>query len=158
MKNIMQFNRIKNQALSRIDKQTATLKYMDINNLLDNTYIRYNGQVFKFAVDFGVIIERVDGCAEAQTIKYKYLLPTDANSERRVPLEIRSEQSFSIFKQYFRKVVGTTYERTNTGGAAIPSLNQHIKRREIYCVDYKGNPCFWTAYSFVTMSNTKDKQ
>ncbi|KAA6326752.1 MAG: hypothetical protein EZS28_053907, partial [Streblomastix strix] len=41
-----QFNTIKNQALSRFDKETATLKQ--------------RGQVFKLAVDFGVIIERVD--------------------------------------------------------------------------------------------------
>ncbi|KAA6361351.1 MAG: hypothetical protein EZS28_043123 [Streblomastix strix] len=76
-----QFNRIKNQALSR-----------------------QRGQVFKLAVDFGVIIERVDGNAESQIIKYKYLLPIDANSERRVPLEIRSEHSISLYKQYLRTV------------------------------------------------------
>ncbi|KAA6401134.1 MAG: hypothetical protein EZS28_003344 [Streblomastix strix] len=44
------------------------------------------------------------------------------------------------------------------GGAAIPSLKQHIKRREIYYVDCKVNLCFWTAYSFITMPNSKDKQ
>ncbi|KAA6370602.1 MAG: hypothetical protein EZS28_033871, partial [Streblomastix strix] len=198
-----QFNRIKNQALSRFDKETKTLKYStydqfndnkqkpikqyydnvsqldDVDNLLDSTYKNQKGQVFKLAVDFGVIIERVDGNAEAQTITYKYLLPIDANSERRVPLEIRSEQSISLYKQYLRTVVGTMQERTNTdthekiiaifsvmffifqyplGGAAIPSLKQHIKRREIYYVDCKVNLCFWTAYSFITMPNSKDKR
>ncbi|KAA6400267.1 MAG: hypothetical protein EZS28_004213 [Streblomastix strix] len=104
-----QFNRIKNQALSRFDKETKTLKYStydqfnenkqkpikqyydnvsqleDVDNLLNSSYKNQKGQVFKLAVDFGVIIERIDGNAEAQTITYKYLLPIDANSERRVP-------------------------------------------------------------------------
>ncbi|KAA6359540.1 MAG: hypothetical protein EZS28_044933, partial [Streblomastix strix] len=44
------------------------------------------------------------------------------------------------------------------GGAAIPSLKQHIKRREIYYVDCKVNLCFWTAYSFITMPNSNDKR
>ncbi|KAA6371405.1 MAG: hypothetical protein EZS28_033068 [Streblomastix strix] len=43
-------------------------------------------------------------------------------------------------------------------GAATPSLKQHIKRKEIYYVDYKVNLCFWTAYSFIRMPNTKDKR
>ncbi|KAA6365471.1 MAG: hypothetical protein EZS28_039002, partial [Streblomastix strix] len=43
-------------------------------------------------------------------------------------------------------------------GAAIPSLKQHIKRRQIYYVDCKVNLCIWTAYSFITMSNSKDKR
>ncbi|KAA6370667.1 MAG: hypothetical protein EZS28_033806, partial [Streblomastix strix] len=198
-----QFNRIKNQALSRFDKETKTLKYSiydqfnenkqkpikqyydnvslleDVDNILDSTYRNQKGQIFKLAVDFGVIIERVDGNAEAQTITYKYLLSIDANSERRVPLEMRSEQSISLYKQYLRTVIGTMQERTNTdthekiiaifsvmffifqyplGGAAIPSLKQHIKRREIYYVDCKVNLCFWTAYSFITMPNSKDKR
>ncbi|KAA6365209.1 MAG: hypothetical protein EZS28_039265, partial [Streblomastix strix] len=198
-----QFNRIKNQALSRFDKESATLKYStydqfnenkqkpikqyydnvssleDIDNLLDTAYKRQRGQVYKLAVDFGVIIEQVDGNTESQIIKYKYLLPIDANSERRAPLEIRSEHSISLYKQYLRTVIGTMQERTNTdthekiiaifsvmffvfqyplGGAAIPSLKQHIKRREIYYVDCKVNLCFWTAYSFITMPNSKEKR
>ncbi|KAA6320692.1 MAG: hypothetical protein EZS28_054650, partial [Streblomastix strix] len=43
-------------------------------------------------------------------------------------------------------------------GAAIPSLRQHIQRRDIYYVDCKVNLCFWTAYSFITMPNSKDKR
>ncbi|KAA6395117.1 MAG: hypothetical protein EZS28_009356 [Streblomastix strix] len=43
-------------------------------------------------------------------------------------------------------------------GAAIPSLKLYIKKREIYYVDCKVNLCFWTAYSFITMPNSKDKR
>ncbi|KAA6387636.1 MAG: hypothetical protein EZS28_016838 [Streblomastix strix] len=43
-------------------------------------------------------------------------------------------------------------------GATIPSLKQHIKRREIYYVDCKVNLWFWTAYSFIIMPNTKNKR
>ncbi|KAA6332233.1 MAG: hypothetical protein EZS28_053301, partial [Streblomastix strix] len=80
---------------------------------------------------------------------------------------------------YLRTVIGSMQERTNTdthekivsifsvmlfvfryplAGAAIPSLKQHIKRKEIYYVDYKVNLCFWTAYSFITMPNSKHKR
>ncbi|KAA6394179.1 MAG: hypothetical protein EZS28_010292 [Streblomastix strix] len=156
-----QFNRIMNQELSRFDKETTTLRGY-----------RQSPRQRKQK------IESTNENAEAQTIKYKYLLPIDANSERRVPLEIRSEQSIGLYKQYLRTVVGTMQERTNTdthekiiatfsimffifqyplGGAAIPSLKQYIKRREIYYVDCKVNLCFWSAYSFITMPNTKDK-
>ncbi|KAA6359550.1 MAG: hypothetical protein EZS28_044923, partial [Streblomastix strix] len=95
------------------------------------------------------------------------------------PLEIRSRDNINMYKQYLRTVIGSMQERTNTdthekivsifsimlfvfryplAGAAIPSLKQHIKRRKIYYVDCKVNPCFWTAYSFITMPNTKDNR
>ncbi|KAA6402102.1 MAG: hypothetical protein EZS28_002373 [Streblomastix strix] len=54
----------------------------DLNKLLDSVYNKEKGNMFKLAVDFGVLIERVDGNAEAQTVKYKYILPVDANSEK----------------------------------------------------------------------------
>ncbi|KAA6400047.1 MAG: hypothetical protein EZS28_004435 [Streblomastix strix] len=166
-----QFNRIKNLALNRYNIETD--KHLD--SILD----KEKGYVFKLAVDFGVLIERVDGNNEDQTIKYKYVLPVDASSERRAPLEIQSRDNISMYKQYLRTVVGSMQERTNTdthekivsifsimlfvfryplAGAAIPSLRQHIKRREIYYVDCKVNLCFWTAYSFITMPNSKDKR
>ncbi|KAA6355349.1 MAG: hypothetical protein EZS28_049124, partial [Streblomastix strix] len=206
-----QFDRIKNLALSRHNRETSTLTYRsynqiddqkdeqinvnkikstsqyydnvssleDIDNLLDKVFKKEKAFVFKIAMDLGVIIERVDGNAESQNISYKYVLPIDANSERRIPLEIRSNDSINQYKQYIRTVIGTMQERTNQdthekiiaifstmffvfrfplGGAAIPSLKQHIKRREIYYVDCKVNLCFWTAYSFITMPNTKDKR
>ncbi|KAA6372968.1 MAG: hypothetical protein EZS28_031503, partial [Streblomastix strix] len=198
-----QFNRIKNIALNRYNKETGTLSYKsynqssinqikptkqyynniaslaDLDKHLDSVYDKEKGNVFKLAVDFGVLIERVDGNNEDQTIKYKYMLPVDASSERIAPLEIRSRDNISMYKQYLRTVVGSMQERTNTdthekivsifsvmlfvfryplAGAAIPSLKQHIKRREIYYVDCKVNLCFWTAYSFITMPNTKDKR
>ncbi|KAA6362776.1 MAG: hypothetical protein EZS28_041697, partial [Streblomastix strix] len=206
-----QFDRIKNLALSRHNRETSTLTYRsynqiddqkdeqinvnkikptsqyydnvssleDIDNLLDKVFKKEKAFVFKLAMDLGVIIERVDGNAESQNISYKYVLPIDANSERRIPLEIRSNDSINQYKQYIRTVIGTMQERTNQdthekiiaifstmffifrfplGGAAIPSLKQHIKRREIYYVDCKVNLCFWTAYSFITMPNTKDKR
>ncbi|KAA6361809.1 MAG: hypothetical protein EZS28_042664, partial [Streblomastix strix] len=43
-------------------------------------------------------------------------------------------------------------------GAAIPSLQKHIKRREVYYVECKLNLCFFTAYSFITMPNSKEKR
>ncbi|KAA6396788.1 MAG: hypothetical protein EZS28_007681 [Streblomastix strix] len=41
--------------------------------------------------------------------------------------------------------------------AEIPSLKQYFKRSDIYYVDIKVNLYFWTAYSFITMHNSKDK-
>ncbi|KAA6389124.1 MAG: hypothetical protein EZS28_015348 [Streblomastix strix] len=99
--------------------------------------------------------------------------------ERKIPLEIRSEQSISLYKQYLRTVEGTMQERINTdthekilaifsvmffifqyslAGDAIPSLMELIKRKEIYYEDDKVNPYFWTTYLFITMPNTKDKR
>ncbi|KAA6373974.1 MAG: hypothetical protein EZS28_030500 [Streblomastix strix] len=198
-----QFNRIKNIALNRYNKEIATLSYKQYNlssinqikptkqyysNIasqadlikhLDSVYDKEKGNVFKLAVDFGVLIERVDGNNEDQTIKYKYMLPVDASSERRAPLEIRSRDNINMYKQYLRTTIGSMQKRTNTdthekivsifsimlfvfryplAGAAIPSLKQHIKRREIYYVDCKVNLCFQTAYSFITMPNSKDKR
>ncbi|KAA6402103.1 MAG: hypothetical protein EZS28_002374 [Streblomastix strix] len=84
-----------------------------------------------------------------------------------------------MYQQYLRTVIESIQERTNAdfyekivsifsimlfvfryplAGAAIPSLKQHIKRKEIYYVDYNVNLCFWTAYSFITMPNSKDKR
>ncbi|KAA6391266.1 MAG: hypothetical protein EZS28_013208 [Streblomastix strix] len=84
-----------------------------------------------------------------------------------------------MYKQYLRTVVGTMQERTNTDThekivaifsimhfvfryplacADIPSLRQHIKRREIYYVDCKVNLCFWKANSFIMLPNSKDKR
>ncbi|KAA6387051.1 MAG: hypothetical protein EZS28_017423 [Streblomastix strix] len=50
------------------------------------------------------------------------------------------------------------FEQYQEACAAIPSFKQHTKRREIYYVDCKVNLCFWTAYSFITMLNSKDKR
>ncbi|KAA6388752.1 MAG: hypothetical protein EZS28_015720 [Streblomastix strix] len=150
IQNEAQFNSIKNIALNRYNKETD--KY------LDSVYDNEKGNMFKLAVDFGVLIERVDGNNEDQTIKYKYILPVDASSERRAPLEIRSRDNINTYKQYLRTVVGSIQERTNTdthvkilsifsvmlflfqyplAGVAIPSLKLHFKRREIYYVDCK---------------------
>ncbi|KAA6378392.1 MAG: hypothetical protein EZS28_026080 [Streblomastix strix] len=198
-----QFNRIKNLALNRYNKETGTLSYKsynlssinqikptkqyysniasqaDLDKHLDSVNNKEKGNVFKLAVDFGVIIERVDGNNEDQTIKYKYMLPVDASSERRAPLEIGSRDNINMYKQYIRTVIESLQERINIdtyekivsifsimlfvfryplAGAAIPSLKQHIKRREIYYVDCKVNLCFWTAYSFITMPNSKNKR
>ncbi|KAA6369445.1 MAG: hypothetical protein EZS28_035028, partial [Streblomastix strix] len=203
IQNEAQFNRFKNIALNRNYKETGTLSYKsynqssnnqikptkqyynniasqaDLDKHLDSVYDKEKCNVFKLAVDFGVLIERVDGNNEDQTIKYKYMLPVDARSERRAPQEIRSRDNINVYKQYLRTVIGSVYERTNTdthekivsifsvklfvfrfplAGAAIPSLKQHIKRREIYYVDCKVNLCFWTAYSFIAMPNSKDKR
>ncbi|KAA6404423.1 MAG: hypothetical protein EZS28_000044 [Streblomastix strix] len=203
IQNEAQFNRIKNIALNRYNKETGTFSYKsynlssinqikptkqyysniaslaDLDKYVDSVYDKEKGNMFKLAVDFGVLIERVDGNNEDQTIKYKYMLPVDANSERRAPLEMRSRDNINKYKQYLRIVIGSIQERTNTdthekivsifsamlfifryslAGAAIPSLKQHIKRREIYYVDCKVNQCFWTAYSFITIPNTKDKR
>ncbi|KAA6398613.1 MAG: hypothetical protein EZS28_005858 [Streblomastix strix] len=203
IQNEAQFNRIKNIALNRYNKETGTLSYksynlssinqikptkqyyrniasqVDLDKHLDSVYDKEKGNVFKLAVDFGVLIERSDGNNEDQTIKYKYMLPVDASSERRAPLEIWSRDNISMYKQYLRTVVGSMQERTNTdthekivsifsimlfifryplAGAAIPSLKQHIKRIKIYYVDCKVNLCFLNAYSFITMPNSKDKR
>ncbi|KAA6387781.1 MAG: hypothetical protein EZS28_016690 [Streblomastix strix] len=148
IQNEAQFNRIKNIALNRYNKET--------DKHLDSVYDKEKGNVFKLVVDFGVLIERTDGNNEDQTIKYKYMLPVDASSERRAPLEIRSRDNINMYKQNLRTVIGSMQERTNTdthekivsifsimlfvfryplSGAAIPSLKLHIKRREIYYVD-----------------------
>ncbi|KAA6385426.1 MAG: hypothetical protein EZS28_019049, partial [Streblomastix strix] len=116
----------------------------DLDKHLDSVQDKEKGNVFKLAVDFGVLIERVDGNNEDQTIKYKQMLPVDASSERRAPLEIRSRDNINMYKQYLRTVVGSMQEKTNTdthekivsifsvmlfvfryplAGAAIPSLN-----------------------------------
>ncbi|KAA6354965.1 MAG: hypothetical protein EZS28_049508, partial [Streblomastix strix] len=182
IQNEEQFNKIKNLALSRFNKDTSTLwfntynqsdvnqkkpskQYYDnisslvhVDQLLDAVYRKEKGNVFKLAVDLGVIIERANGNAQEQTIQYKYVLPVNANSERRAPMEIRSQDNINTYKQYLRTVIGSMQERTNTdthekivaifsimffafryplAGAAIPSLKQHIKRREIYYVDCK---------------------
>ncbi|KAA6404464.1 MAG: hypothetical protein EZS28_000015 [Streblomastix strix] len=203
IQNEAKFSRIKNIALNRYNKETGTLSYKsynlsstnqikptkqyysniaslaDLDKYLDSVYDKEKGNVFKLAVDFGVLIESVNGNNEDQTIKYKYIFLVDASSERRAPLEIRSRDNINMYKQYLRTVIGTMQERTNTdthekivsifqimlfifryplAGAAIPSLKQHIKRKEIYYVDYKVNLCFWTAYSFITMPNSKDKR
>ncbi|KAA6399414.1 MAG: hypothetical protein EZS28_005060 [Streblomastix strix] len=70
------------------DKETATLKYNYTDNLLDCAYAKQKAKFFKLVLYFGVIIEQVDGNAETQTNKYKFILPIDANPDRRVPLEI----------------------------------------------------------------------
>ncbi|KAA6330584.1 MAG: hypothetical protein EZS28_053483 [Streblomastix strix] len=91
------------------------------------------------------------------------MLPVDASSERRAPLEIQSRDNINMYKQYLRTVIGSMQERTNRdthekivsifsvmlfvfryplAGAAIRSLGQHIKRKEIYYVDCKVNLCF----------------
>ncbi|KAA6393393.1 MAG: hypothetical protein EZS28_011081 [Streblomastix strix] len=181
------FDRIKNLALSRYYRETVTLtQYFDIvsllediDNLQDKVFKQEKAFVLKLAMDLGMIIVRVDGNVESKKISYKYVLPIDTNSERRIPLEIRSTDSINQYKQYIRTVVGTMQEWNNQdthekiiailsttffvfrfplGGTAIPLLEQHIKRREIYYVDYQVNLCFWTAYSFITMPKTKDKR
>ncbi|KAA6365352.1 MAG: hypothetical protein EZS28_039121 [Streblomastix strix] len=112
IQNEEQFNKIKNLALSRFNKATSTLwfntynqsdvnqkkpskQYYDnisslehVDQLLDAAYRKEKGNVFKLAVDLGVIIERTDGNNEEQTIWYKYVLLVNANSERRAPMEI----------------------------------------------------------------------
>ncbi|KAA6383852.1 MAG: hypothetical protein EZS28_020622 [Streblomastix strix] len=203
LQNEAQFNRIKYIALNRYNKKTGTLSYKsynlssinqikptkqyysniaslaDLDKYLDSVYDKEKGNVFTLTVDLGVLIERVDGNNEDQTIKYKYMLQVDASSERRAPLEIRSRDNINMYKQYLRTVIGSMQERINTDthekivsifsemlfvfrnplvGAAIPSLKQHIKRKEIYYVDCKVNLCFWTAYSLITMPNSKDKR
>ncbi|KAA6399668.1 MAG: hypothetical protein EZS28_004801 [Streblomastix strix] len=203
IQNEAQFNRIKNIAFNKYNKETGSLSYKsnnqssinqmkptkqyysniasqaDLDKHLDSIYDIEKGNVFKLAVDFGILIERVDGNNEVQSIKYKYMLPVDASSERRAPLEIRSRDNINMYKQYLQTVIGCMQERTNTdthekivsifsvmlfvfryplADAAIPSLKQHIKRREIYYIDCKVNLCFWTAYSFITMPNSKDKR
>ncbi|KAA6361140.1 MAG: hypothetical protein EZS28_043333, partial [Streblomastix strix] len=174
IQNEAQFNRIRNIALNRYNKETA-----DLDKHLDSVYDKEKGNVFKLAVDFGFLIESVDGNNEDQTIKYKYILPVDASSERRAPQEIRSRDNINMYKQYLGTVIGSMQERTNAdthekivsiftvilfvfryplAGAAIPSFKQHIKRREIYYVDCKVNLYCWTAYSFITMPNLKLKR
>ncbi|KAA6400526.1 MAG: hypothetical protein EZS28_003948 [Streblomastix strix] len=101
-----QFNRIKNIALNRYNKETA-----DLDKHLDSVYDKEKGNVFKLNVDFGVLIERVDGNNEDQTIQYKYVLPVNVNSERRAPLEIRSRDNINMYKWYLRTVIGSVQER-----------------------------------------------
>ncbi|KAA6401609.1 MAG: hypothetical protein EZS28_002871 [Streblomastix strix] len=167
IQNEEQLNKIKNLALSRFNKDTSTLwfntynqsdinqkkpskQYYDnisslahIDQLLDAVYRKEKGNVFKLAVDLGVIIERANGNAQEQIVQYKYVLPVNANSERRAPMEIRSQDNINTYKQYLRTVIGSIQERTNTdthekivaifsimffafrypmAGAAIPSL------------------------------------
>ncbi|KAA6385875.1 MAG: hypothetical protein EZS28_018598 [Streblomastix strix] len=156
-----QFNKIKNLALSRFNKDTSTLcisSLAHVDQLLDAVYRKGKGNIFKLAADLGVIIARANGNAQEQLIQYKYVLPVYANSKRKAPMEIRSQDNIKTYKQYLRTVIGSMQERTNIdahekivaifsimffafsyplAGAAIPSLKQHIIRREIYYVDYK---------------------
>ncbi|KAA6310046.1 MAG: hypothetical protein EZS28_056386, partial [Streblomastix strix] len=88
-----------------------------------------------------------------QKISYKYILPVDANTERRVPLIIKSKENIESYKHYMRDVIADMQERTQEDthqkivaifsimiwiykfplvGAAIPSLQKHIKRRELH--------------------------
>ncbi|KAA6356481.1 MAG: hypothetical protein EZS28_047992 [Streblomastix strix] len=72
----------------------------NLDKHLDSVQGKEKGNVFKLALDFGVLIERVDGNNEDQTIKYKYMLPVDASSERRAPLKIRSRDNIDMYKSY----------------------------------------------------------
>ncbi|KAA6385258.1 MAG: hypothetical protein EZS28_019214 [Streblomastix strix] len=117
--------------------------------------------------------------AQKQTIQYKYILPINVHSERGAPMEIRSQDNINTYKQYLRTVIGSMKEGTNTdtlekivaifslmflafrytlAGGAIPSLKEHVIRREIYYVDCNVNLCFWTAYLFITVHNSKDNR
>ncbi|KAA6360308.1 MAG: hypothetical protein EZS28_044165, partial [Streblomastix strix] len=153
----VKFNVIKNKALQRHDESSA----------------------FKIRADFGTIIETSEYDENEQKISYKYILPVDANTERRVPLIIKSQENIESYKHYMRDVIANMQERTqedthqkivaifsimiwiyrfSLASAAIPSLQKHIKRREVYYVECKQNLCFFTAYSFITMPNSKEKR
>ncbi|KAA6370306.1 MAG: hypothetical protein EZS28_034167 [Streblomastix strix] len=125
--------------------------FLHIDQLLDAVQRREKGNIFRLAVDFGLIIERANSNAQEWTIQYKYVLPVNANSERRAPMEIRSQDNINIYKQYLRTVIGSIQERTNSDthekivaifsimffafryplvGAAIPSLKQMPNTKE----------------------------
>ncbi|KAA6385792.1 MAG: hypothetical protein EZS28_018678, partial [Streblomastix strix] len=196
------FNIVKNKALERFDNNTQTLSFYVNNNIdprekptvpyyrnlanldqldtfLDQIYRKEQRTAFKVRADFGTIIETAEYDGNEQKISYKYVLPVDANSERRVPLIIKSQENIVEYKHYLRDVIANMQERTqedthqkivaifsvmiwvykfSLAGAAIPSLQKHIKRREVYYVECKQNLCFFTAYSFITMPNSKEKR
>ncbi|KAA6371138.1 MAG: hypothetical protein EZS28_033335 [Streblomastix strix] len=67
---------------------------------------------FKIRADFGTIIETSEYDGNEQKISYKYILPVDANTERRVPLIIKSQENIQSYKHYMRDVIADTQERT----------------------------------------------
>ncbi|KAA6389758.1 MAG: hypothetical protein EZS28_014714 [Streblomastix strix] len=161
----VKFNVIKNKALQRHDESTSTLTF--------------SRSAFKIRDDFGTIIETSQYDGNEQKISYIYILPVDANTERRVLLIIKSQENLENYKHYMRDVIASMQERTqedthqkivailsimiwiykfSLAGAAIPSLQKHIKRREVYYVECKQNLRFFTAYSFITMPNSKEKR
>ncbi|KAA6389011.1 MAG: hypothetical protein EZS28_015460 [Streblomastix strix] len=198
----VKFNVIKNKALQRYDESTSTLTFSVNNNIdtrekitkpyyrnlanlnqidtfLDQIYRYEQRSAFKIRADFGTIIETSEYDGNEQKISNQYILPVDANTERRVPLIIKSQENIENYKHCMRDVIANIQERTqedthqklvavfsimiriykfSLAGAAIPLLQKHIKRREVYYVECKQNLCFFTAYSFITMPNSKEKR
>ncbi|KAA6383949.1 MAG: hypothetical protein EZS28_020525 [Streblomastix strix] len=150
-----------------------------IDSFLDQIYRQEQRSAFKIRANFGTIIQTSEYDGNEQKISYKYILPVDPNIERRVPLIIKSQENIQSYKHNLRDVIANMLERTqedthkkivaifsimiwiyrfSLADAAIPSLQKHIKRREVYYVECKQNLCFFTAYSFITMPNFKEKR
>ncbi|KAA6400470.1 MAG: hypothetical protein EZS28_004009 [Streblomastix strix] len=68
--------------------------------------------------------------------------------------QLQKQREFNI-KELREELVP---ELLDEEGAAILSIKQHIKRKEIYYIDQKVNLCFRTAYTFITIPNSKDKR
>ncbi|KAA6401880.1 MAG: hypothetical protein EZS28_002598 [Streblomastix strix] len=129
------FNIVKNKALERFDNNTKTLSFQVNNNIdprekptipyyrnlanldqldtfLDQIYRQQQRSAFKIRADFGKIIETAEYDGNEQKISYKYVLPVDANPERRVPLIIKSQENIVEYKHYMRDVITNMQERT----------------------------------------------
>ncbi|KAA6374941.1 MAG: hypothetical protein EZS28_029532 [Streblomastix strix] len=159
--------------------------YRNLSNLnqldtfLDQIYRQEQRSAFKIRADFDTIIKTSEQDRNEQKISYKYIFPVDANTERRVLLIIKPQENIDTYKHYALDVIASMSERTqedthqkfgaifsiiiwiykfSLARAAIPSLQKHIKRREVYYVECKQNLCFFTAYCFITMPNSKDKR
>ncbi|KAA6332123.1 MAG: hypothetical protein EZS28_053314, partial [Streblomastix strix] len=111
----VKFNVIKDKALQQHDESTSTLTFSVNNNIdpkekltkpyyrnlanlnqidtfLDQIYRHEQRSAFKIRADFGTIIEMFEYDGNEQKISYKYILPVDANTERWIPLIIKSQK------------------------------------------------------------------
>ncbi|KAA6371567.1 MAG: hypothetical protein EZS28_032906 [Streblomastix strix] len=172
----IKFNGIKNKALQRHDESTSTLTFSVNNNidprdkptkpyyrnlanldqidtLLDQIYRHEQHSAFKIRADFGTIIETSEYDRNEQKISNKYILPIDTNTERRVPLILKSQENIESYKHYIRDVIASMQERTQQ--------DTHQKIVAIFSIMkwiYKFSLAGAAIPSFITIPNSKEKR
>ena len=138
--------------------------YDDIFNYVDYIYEteKVNGP-FKIQFTFGHIVEYDDE-------RYEFRSPTSVDSEHRIPVTIKDNDSLKKFKAYiisfmindvqehnrrvslgklicYFRVMFKVYRLSNTG-AKLPGLEIFIKRKDIKVYTEDDNMCMFASYAF----------
>jgi hypothetical protein len=163
------------------DNELSSLN--DAMKLIDMAFAKEIAAGFhhvKFYADFGIIIEEyLENPMEYQIYRYKHETPIDRNTERTIPIIIKSDDYNvsrnkykdivkSLIISYQDRVVNNTknniialysmmivsYRLPILGGRASWWVNKHVKKLITLYVDCDGAICWWCAYTYITMPDT----